>query len=105
MEQIPLSVHRWRGHHENEDWYHPRNLLDGKGTQTEYVSANDKPEVGDWIVFQIESECKVIPRGVMIRNVRGKYGLRSIELSLAVDGDGDEFDEFAVIEDIRKGDM
>merc|ERR1712176_827909 len=94
-EEIPLTVYRHRGH---DDWgdCHPRNLLDKKGTETMYQGTS--PSFGDWITFKIESPFIVIPKAVIIRNYPWDEGLKSISLSLSVDGD--EFEDFAVIKDI-----
>jgi len=99
LKEIPLSVFKHRGHRWNDDCNHPRNLLDGKGTKNAYISDRNKPAVGDWMVFKIESGCIVIPKRVIIQNEWNDYGLKSIELSLGSDGDDDdgEFDILSVI--------
>ena len=56
--------------------------------------------MGDWITFEIESPFIVIPKAVIIRNYPYFYGLKSIALSLSVDGD--EFEDFAVLNDIHQ---
>ena len=101
MEEIPLTVYRHRGHYDDNARCHPRNLLDKKGTETRYVDTY--PAVGDWITFKIESPFIVIPKAVIILTSDGPLdgdALKSISLSLSVDGD--EFEDFAVIQDIHR---
>ena len=101
VEEIPLSIYRHRGHYNNLDKFHPRNLLDKMGTEsaeTEYLSTS--PGVGDWIVFKLETPFFVIPREVAIRNDPSKAGLKSIELSISDDGNDDNFDHFATISNL-----
>ena len=88
MEEIPLSVHLQRVQYHDRYRGHPRNLLDGKGAETQYVGA--EPAEGDWIIFRIECPSKVIPKGIIIRNGAESEGLKSIELSLAAGGDEGE---------------
>merc|ERR1712228_908613 len=97
-EEISLTVNRHRGH--QYDWSHPRNLLDIKDTWSQYHSIS--PSFGDWIIFKSESPFIVIPKAVIIRNYGSGYGngLKSISLSLSVDGV--EFEDFAVIQDIDR---
>ena len=101
-QEIPLTVYRHRGHIKIDTCadYHPRNLSDKKGTKTRYIG--NTPAVGDWITFKIESQFIVIPKAVIILNYLGDYGLKSISLSLSVDGD--EFEDFAVIKYIDNWD-
>ena len=107
MMEIPLTVHRHRGHLEKDTWgeyvdkYHPQNLLDKNETQTYYQSDWNKPAVGDWITFkfEIQSSSIVTPKAIVIRNSNWGDGLKSISLSLSVDGE--EFEDFAVIQEIR----
>ena len=96
IQEIPLTVYRHRGHYD----YHPRNLLDQKGTRSAYRGTS--PSLGDWITFKIESPSIFISKAVIIRNYPHDYGLKSISLSLSVDGD--EFQDFAVIKDIHNDD-
>ena len=76
LQEIPLTVYRHRGHLYNVDKYHPRDLLDKKGTETYYFG--DEPSFGDWIIFKIERPFIVIPKAVNIRNWSNEYGLKSI---------------------------
>ena len=115
LEEIPLTVHRHRGHiyDTKGNECHPRNLLHKKGTDAIYSKvrmnrylSNDQPAVGDWITFKIESPLVVIPKAVIIRNYddarpwRAGGGLKSISLSLSVNGD--EFEDFAVIQNVHR---
>ena len=105
MKEIPLTVYRHRGHQEDDEKYHPRNLLDGKGTKTEYIGG--KPAKDDWIIFRMESESTVIPKAVIIRphcfkaDVMLAGWTMSVDLSLPVSGDSDEFETFAIISSIE----
>lgn len=99
LQNIPLTVYQHRKHlvsKEDKNRYHPRNLLDKKGIETEYQG--QYPPDGDWITFKFEGPFIVIPKAVVIRNCDAHWGLKSISLSLSVDGD--EFDDFAVIQHI-----
>ena len=101
MREIRLTVYRHRGHYVwehggDKNKHHPRNLLDKKGTKTYYYG--NKPAVGDWITFKIESPFVVFPKAVIIGNALNTRALKSISISLSVDGD--EFEDFAVIQDI-----
>ena len=95
---LKLSVHSHRGHCDD---YHPRNLLDGNGTDTYYLSDGNKPAVGDWIIFEIENRYNVIPKTVIIRNNRIDSGIKSIELSVGQKADVG-FKRLAVIKGIHR---
>merc|ERR1711879_26048 len=50
---------------------------------------------------KIESEYAVIPKAIIIQNGDDQCGVKSIELSLGINGDGDDFDTLAVIDEIQ----
>ena len=100
LKDLPLSVSGHRGHYiyrNGRDMYHPQNLVDKHEC---YQSEYKRPAVGDWIVFKFEIPFIAIPKAILIRNASSNRALKSICLSLSVDGD--EFEDFAVIKDIRK---
>jgi len=91
-DEIPLSIHSHRGHHEMDDKYHPRNVLDDdKDTYYQSASGHDanRPEMDqhDWIIFKLETPFPVIIKGVNITNSMDNLSLTSFALSSSVDGD------------------
>ena len=92
LQEIPLTIHQHRGHYTDDT--HPGNLLGEIG-----FYASEYPAVGDWITFCIECPFIVVPKALVIRNYGGGYGIKSISLSLSINGL--DFDEFAAILDIR----
>ena len=57
--------------------------------------------MGDWIIFKVEDSAFILPKSVLIENPYRDDCLKSIELSVSVDGA--EFEPFAVIHNIPPG--
>lgn len=103
--EIALSIHSHRGHFDNSEDYHPRNLLAAKGTESWYISDVEQSSVGDWIIFEIiKSENKWIPQTVVIQNSNDSSGVKSIDLSMASESESNAFEQFAVLHDIQNVD-
>ena len=99
LKKLPLSVYDHRGHNYVHENCHPRNLLNvGK---FHYRSDAIQPAKGDWIIFKIESKNKVIPQAVVLRNCNASTDLRSIEISLGLKQYHEQFDQYAVLNNIR----
>merc|ERR1712154_618956 len=77
---------------------HPRNLLK-EGTGSSYWS--DKGGgVGEWMIFRLQSEERVFPTKIGIRNWHDVRGLKSMSISKSADNE--QFEEWIVIENIKK---
>jgi len=72
--EIELKVSKYRGHWNG----HPRNLLDGKGAETQYSSEYGESPIGDWIEFVMREDAVIIPIKIRIRN----YGYRGQDIKV-----------------------
>jgi len=86
VKQIELKVSKHRGHSFG-DQGHPRNLLDGKGTETGYYSKYGESAIGDWIEFVMSEEAVVVPTKIRIRNDDGRMAIKVISLFIGVGDD------------------
>ena len=100
QERIPLEVHKHRGHYNDDDNYHPNNLLDGKNN-TYYFSKKGSPST-DWIEFKVEGESKIYPMKVMIRNSGYMNAIKSVIIYYKSKS-GDSYSEWKRIYGIKKG--
>ena len=93
-------------HREHDgDGYHPWNLLE-EGTEKFYVSQNTeyggKQPLGDWMIFRLRSEERMLPTKIGIRNRDSYSGLKSVSISGSADNE--QFEEWIVIENIHNED-
>ena len=80
-EMIALSVYDHRGSHGG---YHPDNLLMDNSSSSSRSNSKLNP-IGDWIIFKMESPRIMKPSAVSIRNIKGKYGIKSLSFWMGRD--------------------
>merc|ERR1712013_316719 len=107
MQKIGLTVEAFRGCLWDKEYYHPRNLLDGKGTETHYWSRGGLPDggAGDWIIFRMDSETARVPSKVRIRNSDNQHGNGLRRIKLSIGSDAETFTHSIIIDDIHRGNM
>ena len=98
---ISMVYHHHRDTSVSNDAFHPRNLLE-PGTKSWYDSAGSGPPEDDWIIFR-QTEQRVIPIMIGLRNGEGNWGLKSIFIDVSTDSDGKCFQKWIQIDDIRRG--
>ena len=98
---LSMVYHRHRDTSVSNDAFHPRNLLE-PGTKSWYDSAGSGPPEEDWIVFR-QTEQRMIPIMIGLRNSEGDWGLKSIFIDVSTDSDGKCFQKWIQINDIHRG--
>eukprot|EP01084_Bolivina_argentea_P094385 169670_1 len=78
MKKIKLTIHDHKGHYDNDDDYHPKNLLDGSNNT--YYMSKDGTTSGDWIIFKMETNNGIKPTKIRIINSDSRCGICSISL-------------------------
>ena len=78
--------------------YHPRNVLE-EGTGSDYTSAQ-RGGVGDWMIFRLQSEERVIPTMIAIRNADWDAGLKAVSISGSADNE--QFEDWMVIDNVHR---
>ena len=93
-EPMKMEIAGHRGHCGSD---HPKGLLE-EGTRRCYYG--NSPALGDWITFKLQTEDRVIPTMIGIRNYPYSNGLKTISISGSADGV--EFEEWIEINNIHR---
>ena len=97
--QMKLEYEKHSGHY-SARWTscHPRNLLE-EGTGKGYISAN-VGAVGEWMIFRLQSEERVFPTKIGIRNREDGNRLKTISISGSADNE--QFEEWIMYKNIDR---